>query len=111
MIEVGEELVLGVGDGLRVETSDFGCGFSGTDGVFCLFGEEGAVALRVGVAFGDGCGDAGGAGVGGGGRSDGSWTVLSLVAAGTMGCEALGGLLLEREGSCGFRLVWRFVQW
>jgi hypothetical protein len=64
LVEFGEELVLGVGDGLGVEGCDFGGSFSGADGVFGLLGEEGAVAFRVGVAFGYGCGDAGGAGVG-----------------------------------------------
>jgi hypothetical protein len=64
LVEFGEELVLGVGDGLGVEGCDFGGSFSGADGVFGLLGEEGTVAFRVGVAFGYGCGDAGGAGVG-----------------------------------------------
>ena len=99
MIEFGEELVLGVGDGLGVESGDLGCSFSGADGAFGLLGEEGAVALGVGVALGDGGGDAGGAGVRGGGGSDGSSGVVgALVAAGAMRGEALGHLLLERKG-------------
>src|SRR5216683_1095472 len=73
LIEIGEELVLGVGDGLGVESGGLGCSLSRADGLFGLLGEEGAVALRVGVA--------------------------------------LGHLLLEREGSCGFRFVLCFVQW
>jgi hypothetical protein len=102
---------LGVGDSLRVESGDLGCGFSGADGVFGLLGEEGAVALRVGVALSDGGGDAGGAGACGGGCDDGGRAVGALVAAGTMRGEAVGHLLLEREGSCGFRFGRRFVQW
>jgi hypothetical protein len=110
LIEFGEKLVLSVGDSLRVETGDLGCGLGGTDGVFGLLGEEGTVALRVGVTLGDGGGDAGGAGTWGGGCRDGSRDVGPLVAAGTMRGEALGHLLLEREGSCGFRFGRRFVQ-
>ena len=111
MVEFGEELILGVGDGLRVESGDLGCGFSGADGVFGLLGEEGAVALRVGVALGDRGGDAGGAGASGDGCSDGSRAVGALVAAGTMRGQALSHLLLKRERGCGFRLVRHFVQW
>ena len=111
MIEFGEKLVLGVGDGLGVETGNFGCSFSGADGVFGLLGEEGAVALRVGVALGDGCGDARGAAVCGGGRNDRSGAGQALGAAGAMSGEALGHLLLERKRSCGFRFIRCFVQW
>ena len=102
---------MGVGDGLGVESGDLGGGFSGADGVFGLLGQEGAVALRVGVALGYGCGDAGGAGVFGCGSSDRSRAVGLLAAAGTMRGEALGYLFFEREGGCGFRLLRCFVQW
>ena len=111
MLEFGEELVLGIGDGLRVESGDLGCSFSGADGVFCLLGEKGAVALRVSVALSDCGGDAGGAGFCGCGFGNGSRTIGALIATGTMRGEALGHLLLEREGSCGLRFVRRFVQW
>jgi len=94
LIEFGEKLVLGVGDGLGVESGDLGCGLSRADGVFCLLGEEGAVALRVGIALGDGSGDAGGAGVRRGGWNDSSGAVRALAAAGAMSGETLGHLFL-----------------
>ncbi len=51
-------MVLGVGCGLGAASGGLGGGFGGADGVFGLLGEEGAVALGVGVALGDGGGDA-----------------------------------------------------
>ena len=71
LIEFGEELILCVGDGLSVESGDLGCGFGGADGAFGLLGEEGAVALGVGVALGDSGCDAGGASVSRGGGTMG----------------------------------------
>jgi hypothetical protein len=94
LIEVGEELELGVGDGLGVASCDLGCSLCRAYGVFGLLGEEGAVALGVCVALGDGCGDSRGAGVCGGGLSDRCGVALVLGAAGAMGGEALGHLLL-----------------
>ena len=102
---------MGVGDGLGVEGGYLGCSLSRTDGVFGLLGEEGSVALRVGVAFGDCSGDAGGAGVRGGRRNDWRGALRTMIAAGAMRGEALGHLLLQREGRCGFRFVRGFVQW
>ena len=37
--------------------------------------------------------------------------LADLLAKGAMSGEALGYLLLERKGSCGFRFVRGFVQW
>ncbi len=111
MVEFGEELVLSVGDGLRVESGDLGCSFSRADRVFGLLGEEGAVALRVGVALGDCCGDTGGAGIRGSRWSNRGWAVWTLVATGAMSGEALGHLFLQFERRCGFRFVRCSVQW
>jgi hypothetical protein len=112
LIEFGEELILCVGDGLSVESGDLGCSFRGANGVLGLLGEEGAVALGVGVALGDGGGDAGGASVSRGGWNDGSNGVaLMLVTAGAMSGETLGHLFLQRKVSCGFRFSRGFVQW
>jgi hypothetical protein len=95
LIEFGEELILCVGHGLSVESGDLGCGFCGANGVLGLLGEEGAVALGVGVSLGDGGGDAGGASVSRRGRNDGSNGVaLMLVTAGAMSGETLGHLFL-----------------
>lgn len=112
LIEFGEELILCVGDGLSIESGDLGCSFCGANGVFGLLGEEGAVALGVGVTLGDSGGDAGGASVSRRGRNDGSNGVaLMLVTAGAMSGETLGHLFLQRRVSCGFRFSRGFVQW
>jgi hypothetical protein len=61
-----EEQLLGPRDGLGVERGDLGRGLGLLGGALCLGGEEGAVAGGVGIALGDGGGDATGARGGGG---------------------------------------------
>jgi hypothetical protein len=96
VVEFFEEVELGFGDGAGVEGGNFGGGFGLADGGLGLGGEEGAVALGVGVAFRDGGGDAGGAGAGGRGDGDGRGSGgRGALAAGTMRSEAGGDLLLE----------------
>ena len=91
-----EQLLLGLGDGLSVEGGYFGGGAGLLDGAFGFGGQKGAIALGVGVSFGDGGGDARGAGVSGlrgfgAGRSGG----LGAVAAVAVGGQALGNLVAE----------------
>jgi hypothetical protein len=70
------------------------------DGFLGLGGEEGAVALRLGVTLCHCCCDACGAGLSGGGDGDGgSGGWRGALAAGAMGCDALGGLLLQGKWS------------
>ena len=112
LVEFEEELVLGLGNGPGVEDCDFCGGFGLTDGSLCFFGEEGAVALGLGVAFGDGGGDLGGAGFGGRRWSYGCGSVAGGAGAtGAVSCEALGHLLLEGEGGGCFHLAGSFVWW
>ena len=112
MIELGEELVLCVGNCLCGGGSDLGGRFGPTDGRFGFGGEEGTVALGVGVAFSYCGGDAGCAGLCGSGRSDrGDGVGRALGAAGTMSGEAFCYLLLQVEGGCGSRFGCGFVQW
>jgi LPS-assembly protein len=93
--ELGEELVLGVGDGFGVAGGNFGRGGGLADGFLGFLSEKGAVAGGVGVAFGDGGGDL----VLALGEFDvevGLGCGVSLAAAPlAMGGEALGGLLAE----------------
>jgi hypothetical protein len=103
-VEFGEEVVLDLGDGLGVAGSDFGCGFGLAsdgvglaDGTFSLFGQEGAVALGLGVAFRNGSCDAGGS-LAGGRRGRRCSRAGRAGAAGTVSREAFGDLLLESEG-------------
>ena len=113
LVELGEELVLGVGDGLGVESGDLGGGFCLADSGFGLRGKKGAVALGVGVALGDGGGDAGGTGVcrcGVAHRRDGCRPGV-LGAAGAMGGETLRHLFFQCKGRSGFRFGRGFVQW
>ena len=95
-VEGFEEVELRGGYGAGGNGGDLGCSFGLADGGLGLGGEEGAVALGVGVALGDGCGDARGASAGrrvdGRGRRRGGG---GLWAAGAMGGEALGYLLAE----------------
>ena len=100
--EIGEELLLGAGNGAGVDAGDFGGGFGLMEGAGGLFGEDGAVAGGVGVALRDGGGDGGGAGAGGGSAGDFGWWGSGgcsgdAGATGAMGGEALGDLLLEGE--------------
>jgi hypothetical protein len=118
LIEFGEELVLGVGGCLGTSSRGLGGGFSGADCVFSLLGEEGAVALGVGVTLGNCCSNAGGAGVCRGNCDRGPRAIVGVGAACAMGGETLSYLLLQRKGSCGcgfrfggFRLALVFVQW
>ena len=97
LFEFEEELGLRVGYGLCVEGGELGV-FGIANGSFGFGGEEGAVALGLGVTFGDGGGDLGGAcacGSGDEGRGGGARGVA--LAAGAMGGYALGGLLLEGD--------------
>jgi hypothetical protein len=112
LIELVEELVLGVGYGLGVDGCDLGCGLCLVDGAFCFGGEEGAVALGVGVSFGDSGGDAGGTDFGWGGWDDVSdGAAGALGATSTMSGETFGGLLFQAEGGSSFRFGSGFVQW
>ena len=97
--------------GLGVESRDLrGC-FGLADGGFGLLGEEGAVALGVGVALGNGGCDARCAGARGSVRCIRIyWSGCALGAAGAMRGEALGCLLFQSERN-GFRLGLGFVQW
>ena len=98
VVEFGEEVVLGVGDGLCGEDGDVDGCFGLTDGVFGFGGEDGAIAGGVSVALGDGGGDACSTGLGGGGDGDGRGGAGGGgAAAGAVGGEALGDLLLEGE--------------
>ena len=115
LVEFGEQLVLGVGDGLGAAGGDFGGGLGFVDGAFGLGGEEGAVALGVGVALGYSGGDAS-AGFCRSGADDG-WDGCGGLrgiagVAGAVGGETFGDLLLEGEGSqCCFRFFGGFVKW
>lgn len=102
VVEFGEEVVLDLGEGLGISLGDLGSGFglsSGflgfTYGASGLFGEEVVVGLGMGVALGDCGGDTGTWRCGGVGLSDRSGGAGS---AGAMRGEALGDLLLKREG-------------
>jgi hypothetical protein len=98
LIEFGEELVLGVGDCLGVASCDFGGSLGFADGGFGLRGEKGAVALRVGVALGDGGSDAGGSRVCRLRSGDGDCVAAGpLRATGSVRGEALGDLFFEGE--------------
>jgi hypothetical protein len=111
LIELVEELVLGVGDGLSVDCRDLGGGLCLLDSAFGFGGEEGAVALRLRVPFGDSGGNAGGTGFSWSGWDDvGGGATGEPGAAGAMGGEALGCLLLQTEGSGSFRFGCGFVQ-
>ncbi len=97
VVELFEEVELGLGDGAGGDGGDFGGGLSLTNGGLSLCGEELAVALGAGVALSDSGGDFGGSSTSRGGvDGDGSrcWRCGAL-AAGTMGGEAAGDLLLE----------------
>jgi len=103
LVKLGQQLVLGGGDGLGAAGGDFcgGLGLLGLpDGAFGLGGQEGAVALGVGVAFGNCGGDAGSAGLcgRGAGRRNGRRGGLRLVVAGAVGGESFGHLLFQCKG-------------
>jgi len=98
LFELEEELGLSVGYGLGVEGGEFGV-FGFASGAVGFGGEEGPVTLGVGVTVGDGGGDLGCACAGGrGDESRGCGAGVVLLAAGAVGCDALGGLLLEGGG-------------
>lgn len=59
VVEVGQELLLGYGYGVGVDGGDACGGVGLMDGALGFRGEKGTVALRVGVALGNGGGDAG----------------------------------------------------
>jgi hypothetical protein len=106
LVEGIEQGLLGGGDGLGVEGSDFGRGAGLLDGAFGFGGQKGAVGLGVGIALGHSGGDAGGAG-GGGASGLRSGSGLRCAAAAAVGGEALSGLEAERGGRsrkrCGIR--------
>ena len=115
---------MGCGHGQGVYGGDVGGGFGLADGGLGLGGEEGAVALGVGVALGYGGGDASGAGARRGGDGSGRWRCGRVsLAAGAVGGEAGGDLLLEGFGvlKCKERgvgtedvvliLAWEFRPW
>lgn len=94
LIEFGKKLMLGVSDGLSVESGNLCSSFCLVDSCFGLGGEEGAVTLRVGVTLRNGGGDARCAGVGRSCIGDGSYGVTRILGtARTMSGEALGHLL------------------
>src|SRR6266851_3298355 len=101
LIEFEEELVLGFGNGLGL-----------ADGALGLFGEEGAIALGLGVAFGDGGGDLGSTAFRVRGLGDGGYGgACGAGAASAVGGEAFGYLLLEGKGCGGcFRFAEGLVQ-
>ena len=102
LVEFGEQLILRVGDGLGAAGGDLGCGLGLTDGAFGLGGEEGAIALGVGVALGYGGGDAGGAGLCRGGTERRAQSARRIAGvAGAVGGEPFGDLLLQGEGRVG----------
>jgi hypothetical protein len=99
-VEGFEEALLGCGDGLGVERGDFGCGAGLLGGAFGLGGQEGAIALGVGVALGDGGCDLRGAGVGGACGLDCGGLRGVAAAAAAMRGEALGDLGAQGLGRC-----------
>jgi len=60
LIELRQKLVLGVGYGLGTESGNLSRGFGFADSGLGLLGEKGAIAGGVGIALGNGGGDAGG---------------------------------------------------
>jgi hypothetical protein len=104
-VEGLEQALLGLGDGLGVERGDFGRGARLLGSAFGLGGEEGAIALGVRVAFGDGCGDLGGAGVGGArglgwgglGGFGAAAEAMRGEAFGHLGAQGLGGYVRWRR--------------
>jgi len=100
-LEVGEEPLLGDGDGLGADGGDLRGSVGLVDGAFSFGRKEGAVALRVCVALRNGCGDVGGAAARLSGR-DGRRTGYAgcFPAARTVSGEPVGDLLLE----CGLLL-------
>jgi hypothetical protein len=78
---------------------DFGCGLRLLNGSFGLGGEEGAVALRLGITLGYGGGDLSSARLGRGGANDRRCRRGRLLSmTGAMCGETLGYLLLEGKG-------------
>jgi hypothetical protein len=104
-------LILGVGDSLSAACGCLRGVFGCADGVCGLLGEKGAVALGVGVAFGDCGGDAGGAYVGRCGPGDWSREVAGVLATatGAMCGEALSYLFLESKMGLGLHFGFPFV--
>ena len=115
---------MGCGYGEGVYGRDVGGGFGLADGGLGLGGEEGAVALGVGVTLGYGGGDARGAGARRSGDGRGRrWGGRVSLAAGAVSREAGGDLLLEGFGvlKCEERgvgtedvvliLAWEFRPW
>jgi hypothetical protein len=95
LIELGEKLVLSVGNCLCGGGSNLSGCFGPTDGGFGFGGEEGTVALGVGVAFSYRGGDAGCASPCSSRRNDGGvGRGTALGAAGTMSSKPFGYLLL-----------------
>ena len=99
LFEFFKEVELGCGDGQGVDGGDVRGGFGLADGGLGFGGEEGAVALGVGVALGYCGGDAGGPGARGSGDGSGRGRSGGVsLAAGAMGGETRGDLLFEGLG-------------
>ena len=97
-LEFGEEILLDGGGGFGLACGDLGGGGGALEGTFCLFGEEGAVAGGLGVAFCDLGGDA----ILGALLRRCALVGRGLACAGapfTMGGEAFRDLLLEGRGT------------
>ena len=105
VVELGEQLALGLDDGLGVAGGHLGGGFGGAHGALGLGGEDFTVAGGVGVALGDGGACACGArGEGGlrlveGFRGEGG-AACGLASA--MLGEAFGDGLFQRRAGVGF---------
>ena len=99
LVEGVQQGLLGGGDGLSIEGGDFGSGAGLLDGALGLGGEEGTIALGMGIALGDSGGDTRGA-TGGrlGGRGSGCTAGLRGATAAAMRGQAFGNLSAKGRG-------------